>query len=572
MSKIKKFLASILAFVMVFTSMGVFNVSNVFAVSYTGYLKNNFYNSGASASYEFTTKDGAIIKFISENYVSDFFNNEVDWAEELEFSINGRSYSAEEIRDEIESGNLKISTSIEYIDPDFTGSENLTEDYSNTMYKRALVHVTLNYSSDEISFDTVDSSYVNVYSDEMIEDLLNALEENPTLSKPDYLHTSVYNYLPAYKITADSSKTVYIDGDSQRFSLTEIMSLILPTIYYASSDECYFPEITNNYSWDAIELDFNDFFDSNSSGSYKIPSDYIYNYVNGKHLLGATSLEAGLYNYTGKLSLPFRSVSGSGQFPGNIYYPEEDDLVVFSFNGIINIVKKSIVKLEVTKQPDKVSYIAGQTFDKTGMTITATYNDGSTAVINDYTVDTTPLTAGQTSVYVTYDGVYTKAPISVADKAISSIAVTTQPNKTSYVDGEVFNPLGMVVTATYTDGSKEDLANTEYSYSENALQAGTKSITISAGGKTASVPITVVEKEITAIAVTKALDKISYIAGQSVDVTGMIVTATYNDGTTAVINDYSYSPNVVSEDTTYITISKDGKTATTPITVTEKVL
>ena len=34
-----------------------------------------------------------------------------------------------------------------------------------------------------------------------------------------------------------------------------------------------------------------------------------------------------------------------------------------------------------------------------------------------------------------------------------SIAITTPPAKTTYVSGETFNPAGMVVTATYSNGA-----------------------------------------------------------------------------------------------------------------------
>lgn len=41
-----------------------------------------------------------------------------------------------------------------------------------------------------------------------------------------------------------------------------------------------------------------------------------------------------------------------------------------------------------------------------------------------------------------------------------SIAVTTPPTKTRYLSGESFDPAGMVVTATYSNGAK--LAATGY--------------------------------------------------------------------------------------------------------------
>lgn len=75
-------------------------------------------------------------------------------------------------------------------------------------------------------------------------------------------------------------------------------------------------------------------------------------------------------------------------------------------------------------------------------------------------------------------------------KTLSSIAVTTPPTKTTYTEGETFDPAGMVVTATYTDHTTAPI--TGYTYSPTgALAVGTTSITISYGGKTTTQPITV---------------------------------------------------------------------------------
>ena len=79
-------------------------------------------------------------------------------------------------------------------------------------------------------------------------------------------------------------------------------------------------------------------------------------------------------------------------------------------------------------------------------------------------------------------------------KTLQSIAVTTQPTKKAYTAGENFASAGMVVTATYSDGTSA--AVTSYTVTDgNALTAGKTSVTISytEGGvtKTTTVAITV---------------------------------------------------------------------------------
>lgn len=92
-------------------------------------------------------------------------------------------------------------------------------------------------------------------------------------------------------------------------------------------------------------------------------------------------------------------------------------------------------------------------------------------------------TGGSTTTYTT----------SPECKTLSSIAVTTPPTKTTYTEGETFDPAGMVVTATYTDHTTAPI--TGYTYSPTgALAVGTTSITISYGGKTTTQSVTVEEK------------------------------------------------------------------------------
>lgn len=79
--------------------------------------------------------------------------------------------------------------------------------------------------------------------------------------------------------------------------------------------------------------------------------------------------------------------------------------------------------------------------------------------------------------------------------------------------------------------------------------------------------------QLSSIAITTAPTKTEYGEGESFDASGMVVTATYSNGATKVITDYTYSPSgALSLDTTAVTISytEDGVTATTTQAVTVK--
>jgi hypothetical protein len=75
-------------------------------------------------------------------------------------------------------------------------------------------------------------------------------------------------------------------------------------------------------------------------------------------------------------------------------------------------------------------------------------------------------------------------------KPVERIEVEFTATKTSYYEGERFDPAGLVVTAHYTDGISVEV--TGYTYSpDGPLSLSDTSVTISYAGKTALVPITV---------------------------------------------------------------------------------
>ena len=169
----------------------------------------------------------------------------------------------------------------------------------------------------------------------------------------------------------------------------------------------------------------------------------------------------------------------------------------------VTVNKKSLSKIEVTTQPSKTTYIEGQNFDKTGMKVTATYNNGTTKEVTNYTItDGNNLTVGKTSITISYteDGVTktTTVQITVNKKSLSKIEVTTQPSKTTYIEGQNFDKTGMKVTATYNDGTTKEVTN--YTITDgNNLTIGKTSVTVSYTEdgitKTTAVQITVTAKQ-----------------------------------------------------------------------------
>ena len=145
----------------------------------------------------------------------------------------------------------------------------------------------------------------------------------------------------------------------------------------------------------------------------------------------------------------------------------------------VQVKEAQVEKIEVTTLPTKTVYHAGETFDPSGMVVTAAYSDGTTREVTDYTVAPTTIAADTESVEVSYNGKTASVPIQLSK--VASIAVTKMPAKTEYTEGELFDPAGMSVEITYQDGTIEETTN--YSYAPTGhLTTDDTEITISYAG------------------------------------------------------------------------------------------
>ena len=97
--------------------------------------------------------------------------------------------------------------------------------------------------------------------------------------------------------------------------------------------------------------------------------------------------------------------------------------------------------------------------------------------------------------YHVFDWDYNIVYSYTAPVTLSSIAVTTKPNKIEYIVGDTYDGTGLVVTAIYSDKSTK--AVTGYTISGfNSAKAGTNTLTVTFEGKTTTFTLTVKEKEV----------------------------------------------------------------------------
>lgn len=176
----------------------------------------------------------------------------------------------------------------------------------------------------------------------------------------------------------------------------------------------------------------------------------------------------------------------------------DDKYVTISYENLtckvaITVTEEVVTGITVTKNPTKMSYLVGETFDPTGMEVSTVTNAGKKTALSasDYTYDkTSPLTLADTVVTISYNDMTTTLKIAVSEAALTGISITSQPTKTEYLEGETFDPAGMVVTANYEGGKTETITDYEIDKTGPLATSDTE-VTISYGGFTAKVTIVV---------------------------------------------------------------------------------
>ena len=246
-----------------------------------------------------------------------------------------------------------------------------------------------------------------------------------------------------------------------------------------------------------------------------------------------------------------------------------------SSNSSQTQVQKILESIEITKMPNKTEYEIGDVFDPTGMEVTAHYKDQSTEVVDNYIYKKTPLSTSDTYIRITYRGKSVDVPITVEFVLkVTSIEVEQMPTKTTYVEGETFDPTGLKITGRWTDNSKRVVPT--YSYSKEPLKLGTTSIEISYNDLKTNVPIQVVKEEVNGIVVTKKPSKLAYLVGETFDPAGMEVSTITNKGTLAKLDTADYvidKTEALTAEDTEVTITYDETLSTTlTISVTESAL
>lgn len=231
--------------------------------------------------------------------------------------------------------------------------------------------------------------------------------------------------------------------------------------------------------------------------------------------------------------------------------------------------------IEVKTPPTKTAYRVGETIDTTGMVITEKFEDESEVDITQGFVISPTVMASDTTeitISVTVGDITKTTTQELTLVSLDSISVDTPPTKTAYKVGETISASGLVLTATYTDESEDEVTE-GYTFTPDTMASDTTAMTISftsAGvTKTTTQALTLVSLD--SISVKTPPTVTSFAQGADIDLTGLVLEATYTDDSTDEVTEgYTFLPTVMAEDTTEVTISytENGITKTTTQAVT----
>lgn len=155
-----------------------------------------------------------------------------------------------------------------------------------------------------------------------------------------------------------------------------------------------------------------------------------------------------------------------------------------------------------------------------------------------------------------------------------ALEIGSLPAKLNYLKNEKTDYSGLTVNMVYTDGSRNKLAENEYSITPSAKtllsEEGSQAVKISADGKTVFFTISVkntAETYSSSLEISSLPNKLSYFTNGTLELKGLVVKMNKTDGTSKVLSESEYTVEpaegtVLSEDGNQaVKVSADGKTA-----------
>ncbi|WP_281883529.1 bacterial Ig-like domain-containing protein [Paenibacillus sp. YYML68] len=187
---------------------------------------------------------------------------------------------------------------------------------------------------------------------------------------------------------------------------------------------------------------------------------------------------------------------------------------------------------------------AGQSFDLKIRKVGDVYEATANGVTEKFVLPGAMNDTFYAGLYVARDANITFSDFKIKADTRAPVSITANASgmKTIYLIGEELNTAGLQVTATYPNGSQEQLTKLDYVHSgfESATE-GVKTVTIHFNGATTTVPVEVKKLTVLKLETKYAPAKTEYYPGDAFDPAGFVLTADYNNETTADLTSDKYT-------------------------------
>ncbi len=239
----------------------------------------------------------------------------------------------------------------------------------------------------------------------------------------------------------------------------------------------------------------------------------------------------------------------------------------------VTVAKAQLVSIRVKNAPTRTTYFIGEALKTDGLVVTAIYSDGSSKDLTEgwQTNGFSSSAEGEKTVTVTYQGKTATFTVTVVRPTLASVSILTLPDKVSYKVGDKADTAGLKLRLTYTDGSTKDVADGYTVQGLNTSAEGTKTVTVTYEGKTASFEIMVTKEDVrlTSVRLKKEPTKKTYYVGDPLDPSGMVLSLLYSDGSEKEISSgfeiLGFDSRAAGNKT--LTADYGGKTVTFTVTV-----
>lgn len=243
----------------------------------------------------------------------------------------------------------------------------------------------------------------------------------------------------------------------------------------------------------------------------------------------------------------------------------------------INIIPKSIDRIEISSKPTQLQYIQNyEDLNLDGGKILVKYNDETSQEIemSNTQIEITGFNnsvLGTQTITVSYGGKSTEFNVEIIEKSVQSIEVLKEPTQLKYIQNyEELNLDGGRILVRYNDGTSQevDMSNSQIEVSGfNNSVLETQTVTVSYGEETTEFSVEIIEKSIISIEILEKPTQLQYIQNyDELNLDGGKILVRYNDETSQEIDLSNSQIEVTGFDNTVlgtqtITISYGGNIA-----------